>query len=604
VDEKPSPPDVIRMALTAVQVTCREFERPDLEKKLTVAQSRADREVVVVCVAGGYKSGKSALANALIGEDVCPVDDDLATSALTAIGYSAQPFVRTYRSVGGTQTTEDIPLDQLAAWAQESDITSQHARVELVEVGLPNPILKRGLSVIDTPAIGGLRGEYATALRALLPAVDAVIFVADASAELDVAALDFLRQAHAARPALVFVLSKIDMYPHWRRIADLDNQQLTERGLAALAHPVSAELQRLAVQRDDVVLKRESGFESLLEEITREIIQPAHTRAVHRGLEEAADVLDQLSQEAISELRALEDATSRVAMLERLTNAEQRLRSLRATSARWMALLTDGFADLRTEVDRMLRALVHATVEESDHTVEAVDAQIPWEDLAARIRMQVAEGIVNIFTTIDGRADEIAQALLKLVSEEEQHIALGDSAPDLDLESLAPRSLSDHSPRTTGKIDWGIGTLRGAMGGGYLMAWLGSIAGLTLSAPIALAAGTAFAAKFVYEERSRQKERNRELTRVAVRQYVNAVHAEALARANHTLTILQRAIRDHIQERLERELEGGSDSVRSIRQALEGGENARARRIEVLRPRIQRLEAMRGELARLRSTIT
>ena len=53
-------------------------------------QARLRRPATVVCVVGEFKQGKSSLVNALLGQAVCPVDDDLATSAITLVRYAAE----------------------------------------------------------------------------------------------------------------------------------------------------------------------------------------------------------------------------------------------------------------------------------------------------------------------------------------------------------------------------------------------------------------------------------------------------------------------------------------------------------------------------------
>ncbi len=73
--------------------------------------------------------------------------------------------------------------------------TDRRKVVELVEVGLPNPFLERGITLVDTPGVGGLNAAHAAATLAFLPSADALIFVTDASAELSRPELDFLASA-------------------------------------------------------------------------------------------------------------------------------------------------------------------------------------------------------------------------------------------------------------------------------------------------------------------------------------------------------------------------------------------------------------------------
>ena len=91
--------------------------------------------------------------------------------------------------------------------------------VDLVDVRVPSPILAKGLTLVDTP-VGGLNAGHAVATLAFLPSADALVFVTDASAELSAAELEFRGSARAAGPPVLVALSKIDMYPEWRRTRD------------------------------------------------------------------------------------------------------------------------------------------------------------------------------------------------------------------------------------------------------------------------------------------------------------------------------------------------------------------------------------------------
>ena len=49
---------------------------------LIIATTRPETILVVV---GEFKQGKSSIVNGLLGEQLCPVDDDIATAALTVV---------------------------------------------------------------------------------------------------------------------------------------------------------------------------------------------------------------------------------------------------------------------------------------------------------------------------------------------------------------------------------------------------------------------------------------------------------------------------------------------------------------------------------------
>src|SRR5918994_427129 len=82
--------------------------RDDLARRLELVGERVARTETVVCVVGEFKKGKSALINALIGRDVCPVDDDLATMAVTVVRYAPEPGAIVRRREDGELRIEPI----------------------------------------------------------------------------------------------------------------------------------------------------------------------------------------------------------------------------------------------------------------------------------------------------------------------------------------------------------------------------------------------------------------------------------------------------------------------------------------------------------------
>ncbi|MBP9053400.1 MAG: dynamin family protein, partial [Ilumatobacteraceae bacterium] len=81
-------PDALILELGKV---LQQLGRNDLAGRAAVAAARLRRPSTIVCVVGEFKQGKSSLVNALLGQQVCPVDDDLATSAITLVRYAEQP---------------------------------------------------------------------------------------------------------------------------------------------------------------------------------------------------------------------------------------------------------------------------------------------------------------------------------------------------------------------------------------------------------------------------------------------------------------------------------------------------------------------------------
>src|SRR4029453_18158873 len=125
------------------------YDRPDLVDRLSSALTRTDRDAATVLVVGEFKAGKSSLVNALVGTDVCPVDDDVATAAVTVVRHYHVPAAAAVWIRDGEAQTDVIAVEDAAALVVEDSGTD---RDELARVGLgvPSGLREEGLGLRDT----------------------------------------------------------------------------------------------------------------------------------------------------------------------------------------------------------------------------------------------------------------------------------------------------------------------------------------------------------------------------------------------------------------------------------------------------------------------
>ena len=87
--------------------------------------------------------------------------------------------------VGAEPIVSAISYDDRADFCSEAGNHDNDRGLQLVELGLPAPMLAGGLQLVDTPGVGGLASVHNAATVAALPAADAVLFVSDAAQELE-----------------------------------------------------------------------------------------------------------------------------------------------------------------------------------------------------------------------------------------------------------------------------------------------------------------------------------------------------------------------------------------------------------------------------------
>jgi replication fork clamp-binding protein CrfC len=304
----------VQQALSVVDLgvqAATAYKRPDLVDRLRATQRRLADPAFHVFVVGEFKQGKSSLVNALLNAPVCPVDDDIATSVPTAIGYAEQPRAAVQFRAPESEdpdagderepVRQDIPVDQIAQYVTEATNPANQQRVASVEVSLPRKLLADGLVIVDTPGVGGLGSAHSAATIGALPMADAVIFVTDASQEFTAPELDFLKLARRMCPNIICVLTKTDFYPSWRKIRDLDVAHLERAGIKAKLITVSSALRIHALRKNDRNLNQESGFPALVGYLQNDIAANAETLTLRNATNDVVSVCGLIESQFRSE---------------------------------------------------------------------------------------------------------------------------------------------------------------------------------------------------------------------------------------------------------------------------------------------------------------
>lgn len=168
---------------------------------------------IVVC--GEVKKGKSSLINAIIGEDILPVDIKVATAQAFRIVNSNE---QSYYLVHTDGTKKPIAQEDLAAYGSQAVIDKNGEPitfdkiVDYMEVHVPIPFLPKSIVLVDTPGLGAIYANHATVTKRHLSKAAAVIFVMDPSNPLTDSEIEFLDQITAITPNVLLVMTKQDNY--------------------------------------------------------------------------------------------------------------------------------------------------------------------------------------------------------------------------------------------------------------------------------------------------------------------------------------------------------------------------------------------------------
>lgn len=161
-------------------------------KKIAEIKKTLDEIVqrpTTILVCGEFKRGKSTFVNALIGRKVCPTDTDICTSTVTCIKYGEKTKATRLYGDFSNLKTQEIEFDDIEKYtvgsAEEIDNTV------CIEVELPLQELQKGLTIIDTPGVGGLDPRHAALTNFFLPRADITLFMSDVNEPLTATELNY-----------------------------------------------------------------------------------------------------------------------------------------------------------------------------------------------------------------------------------------------------------------------------------------------------------------------------------------------------------------------------------------------------------------------------
>jgi hypothetical protein len=598
-------PPAAALAREAAGIATR-MSRPDLAQRLSTAATRVARPATVVCVVGEFKQGKSSLVNALLGQAVCPVDDDVATSALTLLRYGEDVQVIVRRKDGDKVVVVEIPPSTLRDWVTEGGNPDNERQVERVDVVLPHPLLADGLVIVDTPGMGSMGAGHAANTLAFLPFADGLVFVSDASAELSAPEVDFLKRARDLCPMVVVALTKIDLYPEWRRILEIDGGHLDRVGVGASIVGLSAPVRFAALRRSDRELNERSGFPRLRAALDGEVVGPAKVNAGRRALVEVAAALDQLEQPAAAELAVLRDPDRLAATVAALDEARARLEQLRGPGARWSTVVGDRIADLNNDVSYRFRGAIRQINRTFDEAIESLKTAEEWDELGRRLQTEVAEAVTDVFQSIERGALDVAAEALQVVGQDAADLPpLGGRNRGVEVLTLwAERPVAEQGSRAGRGLSSAVTGLRGAQGGMVMFGTMGRFlptgaAALLLSNPVTIGLGVAFGGMQLLDAHRRKIAQRRQQARVNVRQFLDDVQFEVGNAMGEALREVQRSLRDELGGRVSELQRTYAESVRVAQEAVQGGEAAQAERMAALDAVLRSIAQLRSHAAEL-----
>ncbi|HEY8216940.1 MAG TPA: dynamin family protein [Acidimicrobiia bacterium] len=583
---------VVDAALRAVQ----SYQRADLAPALEATRRRLADPAVRVLVVGEFKQGKSSLVNALVDEDVCPVDDDVATSVPTIVRYGEEPHawaVHDPPEPDGDAVREPVPFADLPLYASELGNPHNERGLQAVEVALPSEILRTGLVLVDTPGVGGLGSVHGAITMSALPMADALVFVSDASQELSGPEMEFLTRARDVCPNVFGVMPKTDFYPEWGRIRDIDLERLRAAGVRMGLIPISSTVHRIAVAEGDAELDAESGFPSVVEYLLDEIVARAGELAVRSAAQNVLFVVDQLERTFRSEREALASPEEAARVLRELEETKARVARVRTDAAGWVTTLNDGIGDLNSDADYEQRKAFRDILREAESSIDAGDPAKTWAEFEPWVYRRVAWAASQSYTVLQTSTRELAERVaehFREMSGDADPLA-GVHLPDLAGEGFDVDASADFKLEGAGEktLTW----LRGTYGGFAMFGMVGSLAGASMLNPITLPLSVLLGRKALKDERDRKLMMRRQEAKTAVRRYVDEAQFALGKDLRDGLRRIQREMRDGFQARAVELQRTTDEALAAAQQAAQGTAQQREQRLHDVDAELGRIGMLR-----------
>lgn len=230
-------------ALDAVSRVVERFALRNLQPTLAACRALAERDTPLdVAVLGQFKSGKSSLLNALVGEDLLPVGVVPVTAVITrlrgatVVGEMTRAVVT---RLGGS--TEEIPVSAVADYVPEAGNPDNIKGVAAVDIETPALADLPGLRLVDTPGLGSVHAHNTQSTMDWLPSVALAIVAISVERPLSEEDQRLIETLRPLASRVVVVLTKADLVTgaELEQVRGFVAAEIRETlGLAAGAEPV------------------------------------------------------------------------------------------------------------------------------------------------------------------------------------------------------------------------------------------------------------------------------------------------------------------------------------------------------------------------------
>lgn len=256
---------------------------PQPSENFIAAKKCIEQPMYDIVVCGEVKKGKSTLLNAIIGQDILPVDNEIATSQVFRITNSSR---ESFELVFNDGTRQAISRCDLSKYGSQVDANIQGEKsfdgkmLSYIQVNVPVAFLPENVSLVDTPGLGAIYKSHEWITQNYVKKAAGVLFVFDPKTPLVKQERDFINKVLDITPYMMFVMTKIDTVAPSEWTSQL---RRTEESLSELfkyhklpsptVYPISSTILREAADEEEVDFRVENMRVSMFPAIKDELMR-------------------------------------------------------------------------------------------------------------------------------------------------------------------------------------------------------------------------------------------------------------------------------------------------------------------------------------------
>lgn len=600
-------------------------------KHLVKAEKHLAKGKLFVVVCGEFKQGKSSLLNAFLNEtDLFPVDIDITTNLVSTITYGQEEKINVVLGESGQETVKQIKRGEIPDYVTEQRNAKNAKQAKMLVIESPNPQLKEGLILVDTPGIGNLNTEHTAITYAFIPNADAILFVTDVLKPLTTEELDFLKERilpHCQN--LIFVVTKIDMESDAQQFV-ANNRQKLARVLDCAPEkitiiPVSSRAKLDYLEYEEPEDLQYSNFPELENQVWQLVSSQRGQTFLLRALNELGQSVGEMKAPLQVAWEAHQERTREEldALESQFKETQLQHQGLLNKNAEWRTTLSDELQEIQLEIRGQFQKEFTHIRYKTDRYLDDTRLINSPKQIASLVEKDVDALMSNLSKELNRQAANLYARLetltglnlsrLEIELSERQKAHLVQEKVQIQKSSLVDKSMN----ATRSAL---FNSTAGSFLGGFLGAVAGGVAGLILGGGVGAVPGVIAglqwgtglgaiggAAKGVQDGISRIQEKDHNLLKREVSKVIDLFIKDSQGICQETLSkaakALEKSMRDELICQIKRQKEGWEQTLRSLQQSRKLSQSQAVKRTQELQAPLQQLNKLQNSVEQLTQAI-